>query len=169
MAPVRVATAVDRAFAMPTTPTQWSAAVVRERLVEAFDLERQLPGRDGPSRLRSAWCAMPAPLDSFADLVAQGEAPRSELYRRWARAAGLRPAQVARMEQVLDWPRRFLLPAHVVEARCLLLWAWARSYGRPLRRLLAARGFSRATFLRRADVGAEKIATALILIGEPVN
>jgi hypothetical protein len=68
-------TAIDRAFGTLTTPTQWSAAVVSERLIEAFDFERQLPGRDGPSWLQSAWCAMPAPLDSFADLVHQGEAP----------------------------------------------------------------------------------------------
>jgi hypothetical protein len=162
-------TAIDRAFVTPATPPQWSAAVVRLRLIEAFDLEQQLPGRVGPGRLRSVWSAMPAPLDTFADLVHQGEAPRSELYQRWARAAGLTPTQVRRMDEALDWPRRFLLPELVVEARSLLLWAWCRSHGRPLRRLLAARKLPRATFLRRADAGAEKIATTLILIGAPVD
>jgi hypothetical protein len=67
------------------------------------------------------------------------------------------------MEQALDWARRFLLPGYVVEARCLLTWAGGD------RVACAARGFSRAIFLRRADAGTKKIATALILVGEPVG
>jgi hypothetical protein len=164
MSAVHGTTTIDRALGIHAAPASWTTVLVRERLVEAFELERRLPGHVGPARLRSAWLV--APLDSFADRVAQGEAPRADLWRAWARAGGLSPEEVARMDQALDWPRRFLLPAHAVEAKCLLGWALTRAQGRSLCAVLRSRRFARSTFLRHADAGAARIAAALELLEE---
>lgn len=116
-------------------------------------VERRMPDRRvGPTIVKSAWHAIPT-TDSFADKVAQGEAPRQEIWEAWARAGGCTAAQVSRMEEALSWPGAILAndASHAVEARCLLAWAFTVAYGRSLRHLMRTRGWSRSSFYRSVE------------------
>lgn len=67
------------------------------------------------------------------------------------------------MEEALSWPGAILANGggHPVEARCLLAWGFCVAYGRPLRALMRKRGWSRSTFYRSVETGAERIAVHL--------
>ena len=73
------------------------------------------------------------------------------------------------MEEALAWPGAILASGHAVEGKCLMAWALSTAYGRSLRRLLAAKRWSRSTFYRRVDTGAERIAAELNRRGVPVR
>ena len=144
------------AFAPPNTlPPQWTAAHVRTRLVEAFEIDRRLPnGRLAP--LRSTWRL--ATIDTFADKVAQGELASEYVLEQWARSGSVTAPEVTRWEEAFGWPGKVLAERHPAECRCLLAWAACIAFGRPLARELRKRGWARSTFLRRAESGAERIA-----------
>jgi hypothetical protein len=146
-------------FDPPGRPLEWDGTWVKARLVHAFTVERKIPGRPGPALLRNTWRL--ATLDSFSDRVAQGEAPRRELYARWARAAGATAHEVSLMEEAFGWLPQALCNGRVVEGKCLLCWAHSQAGGPPLRRTIRMRGWSRSTFLRRVEGGAEAIANHL--------
>ena len=144
-------------------PSRWDADWVRHRLVEGFTIERRMPDRRiGPAIVKGAWLAIPT-TDSFSDKVAQGEAPRQEIWEAWARAGGCTAAQVSRMEEALAWPGAILANGggRAVEARCLLAWAFTVAYGRSLRQLMRTRGWSRSSFYRSVEDGAARIASHL--------
>ena len=61
-------------------PAIWSADLVRKRLVDAFDIERRLPGQ-GHKRIASAWPA--TPLHSWQDKVFWDDA-RDRVLDSWA-------------------------------------------------------------------------------------
>src|SRR5262245_13233076 len=107
--------------ALPTTmPPLWTAALVRARLVEAFEIDRRLPnGRLRP--LRSTWRI--TTIDSFADKVAQGEVAREAVWEAWARSGSVTAEEVSRWEQAFSWPAKVLAEHHPVECRALLAWA----------------------------------------------
>ncbi len=67
------------------------------------------------------------------------------------------------MEEALSSPGAILANGggHPVEARCLLAWGFCVAYGKPLRRLMRQRGWSRSTFYRSVKSGAERIADYL--------
>ena len=140
-------------------PEHWTAAWVKLRTAEAFEIERRIPGgRVGPAAIGSSW---PGTVDSFSDRVAQGETARADVWRAWARSGGATPQEVTRMEEALAWPGAILANGRAFEGRCLLLWAHAQAGGPPLTQILATRGLSRATFYRHVTNGATRIARAL--------
>jgi hypothetical protein len=128
-------------------------------LIFAFQVERKLPGRPGPALLRNTWRL--ATIDSFSDRVAQGEAPRAEIYRRWARAGGATSLEVSLLEEAFGWVPQALSNGGVVAGKCLLCWAHSQAGGPHLRKTIRARGWSRSTFLRRVEAAAEAIADHL--------
>src|SRR5262245_19882106 len=140
-------------------PPQWTAAHVRVRLVEAFEIDRRLPnGRLAP--LRSTWRI--ATIDTFADKVAQGELASEYVLENWARSRGMvTAAEISRWEEAFGWPGAILTQDHPAECRCLLAWAACIAFGRPLARELRKRGWPRSTFLRRVESGAAHIADYL--------
>jgi Domain of unknown function (DUF6362) len=135
------------------SPASWSADLVRKRLVDAFDIERRLPGQ-GHKRIASAWPA--TPLHSWQDKVFWDDA-RDRVLDSWANAKGAYASEVTAMETAfawLDWLERD-------ERRCLEGWAFATSRGKSLSRILAKRKLSRSTFYRHRDRAAERIADRL--------
>ena len=73
------------------------------------------------------------------------------------------------MEEALSWPGQVLANGHAVEGKVLLAWAFCVAYGRPVRALLRKRGWSRTTFYRSVDTGAERIASYLNARGVAVR
>jgi hypothetical protein len=144
-------------------PSTWNAEWVKHRLVEAFMIERRIPDRRiGPAMLRNTWKLDTT--DTFADRVAQGEAPRAEVFEKWAREGGASSVEVSRMEEALGWPGAILVNGsdrYAVEARCLLAWAFHAARGRSLGRRMRQRGWSRTTFYRAVDSGSRRIADHL--------
>ena len=140
-----------RAFAPP--PQIWSAELVKARLVEAFDVDRRLPGRAMPRMVQNAW---PFPvMHSFADLVSQDT--RGDAWRRMGRVRGAASWEVSRMEEAFGW-----LQDLVREPDRGALIAWCRRpHSIALDRLLQRQGISRATFYRRAGRGLEAMVEAL--------
>ncbi len=142
-------------------PSAWTADWVKHRMVEAFTIERRIPDkRVGPAIVKGAWANI-ATTDSFADRVHQGELAREHVWDKWARAGGALPYEVSRMEEALTWPGTVLANRHAVEAKTLLAWAFCVAYGKPLRRMLRKRGWSRSTFYRCVDGGSKRIADYL--------
>ena len=91
----------------------------------------------------------------------QGELAREHVWDKWARAGGALPYEVSRMEEALTWPGTVLANRHAVEAKTLLAWAFCVAYGKPLRRMLRKRGWSRSTFYRCVDGGSKRNADYL--------
>ena len=141
------------------------------RLVEGFRIERRLPDkRIGPGIVKGAWAQHPH-RRQLCRSRCQGESPRQEIWEAWARAGGCTAAQVSRMEEALAWPGAILANGggRAVEARCLLAWAFTVAYGRSLRRLMHTRGWSRSSFYRSVEDGAERIASHLNRQGAKVR
>ena len=57
------------------------------------------------------------------------------------------------MEEALTWPGQVLANGHAVEGKVLLAWAFCVAYGKPLRRMMRQRGWSRTTFYKAVDSG----------------
>jgi len=141
-------------------PDRWTGDWVRHRLVEAFSVEKRLPDkRVGPAMVRNTWRL--ATVDTFAEVVDQGEQARAHVWEQWARAGGALPYEISRMEEALSWPGLVLSNGHAVEGRVLLAWGFCVAYGRPVRALLRKRGWSRTTFYRSVETGADRIASYL--------
>jgi len=129
-------------------------------LVEAFSVEKRLPDkRVGPAMVRNTWRL--DTVDTFAEVVDQGEQARAHVWEQWARAGGALPYEISRMEEALSWPGLVLSNGHAVEGRILLAWGFCVAYGRPVRALLRKRGWSRTTFYRSVETGADRIASYL--------
>ena len=71
------------------------------------------------------------------------------------------PHEVSRMEEALGWPGQVLANGHAIEGRVLLAWAYCQAYGKPLRRMLRQKGWSRTTFYKAVDNGSQRIADHL--------
>ena len=134
----------------------WSAELVRERLIEAFEIDRRLP-RVGPARTKG-WLMQT--LDSFADRVAQGELASEYVLEAWAYGS-VTASEITRMEEAFGWPRRYLVNGHAVEAKCLLAATFCIAYRRPIGAMIRQRGWSRSSFYRYVDAGAAAVAEAL--------
>jgi hypothetical protein len=125
-------------------PPQWSGELVRERLCEAFDIERRLPGK---RRAVSAWLF--DTVDTFADQVGRIDAEPVEL-------RGVSSAELKRMDEALEWLR--ILRGYREEYQALT--AWAACSG-SIRLMLDRRSISRTTFYRLRNSGSERIARVL--------
>lgn len=104
----------------------WTVEDVRERLLEAARGCERLAGRVGPARLKGFW----PDIDSFRDMT---QADRRE--RELAVIAGTRPPErsarpldprsVARIEEALEWPGRYLAAeAQALNRKALQIWLW---------------------------------------------
>ena len=129
----------------------WTAEIVRERLVEAFEIDRRLP-RD---RLRTTGSAWPAsPIHEFSDIVHwnSGE-QREQVWRSWERAPAS-PQEVTRMEEAFGWLQHR-------EARELEIWAKCVALGLSLSAAMKHKGWSRTSFYRKRDASAQALADRL--------
>jgi hypothetical protein len=154
---------IDRAI--PGTlapPATWTALHVRNRLIEACQIEKRMP-RDG-HRQTGSWVPV---LHEFADVVGWADA-RDRVWARWERACGAMPHEITRMEEAFTWLRE-LAHAFPGEARCLSTWAVAQAHGASLQRLLRHRRWSSSTFHRKLATGSERIAKGLNRMGAPVR
>ena len=75
---------------------QWTPQLVQQRLREAFAVEQRLPDGTRPRGLVSAWPA--APVHSFPEMLHWTDA-RERVWQSWARAKGVYPYEVSRMEE----------------------------------------------------------------------
>jgi hypothetical protein len=132
-------------------PTQWTGERVRERLVEAFAIERRMPGQHFAT-IASAWPA--TPVHSFADIV---HWEPGAVMETWSTAKGVYSYEVTKMEEAFAWLP--ILPEG--ERRCLTAWAMASSRGLSVRAMIEKRHWSRTTFYRRIEQAAERIADRL--------
>ncbi|HEX3412842.1 MAG TPA: DUF6362 family protein [Stellaceae bacterium] len=148
--------ALDRDARTPP-PAVWAPADVLGRLLEAYEIEGRLPAPRRQSAPRgSSW---PAITHEFADLAGWGDEAREAVWADWARARGAHPYEVTRMEEAMSWLR--VLDDAIGERRAVEGWARAMATGASLRKVLARLGCSRATFYRRRDEGAKRLAAWL--------
>ena len=126
-------------------PQAWDGALVRNRLCEAFEIERRLPG----SRHGSTAWSFPV-IYSFADMVGRGTNTEP------VRMRGATSAEIARMDEAMSWLR--ILSGYREEQRYLA--AWAASTG-SVRLMCERRNIPRRTFYRRIMDGSERIANVL--------
>jgi hypothetical protein len=148
-------TALDHTTA--PSPATWTADKVKARMVEAFDIDRRMPGERRKWQ-RSSWPA--TPVYSFRDQMHwnnPGDSARDRKWSEWENARNVAPAEVSRMEEAFEWLR--WLPAG--ERRCFEAWAKAKVVGLPLRKVLKYRGWTVTTFYSRVDGGARRIAEKL--------
>ena len=125
---------------------------VLERLVEAYQTDRRLPG-DRPHRVGSAWPA--APIHSWQDKVHwSGAEERERVWRSWERAPAIGASEVSRMEESFAWLRR--VPA--VEREVLEAWASTVARNLSVSAMIGKRGLKRSSFYRHRDRGAQRIA-----------
>lgn len=157
---------IDRGLSRHSASSEgsWTAELVRERLIEAFEIDRRLP-RVGPVRMKG-WLF--DTVDSFSDRVHQGELASERVLEAWAHGS-VSAEEITRMEEAFDWPRRHLVNGHAVEAKCLLAATFCIASRRSISAMLRGRGWSRQTFYRRVDAGATAIAEALNRRGLPVR
>lgn len=134
-------------------PATWSADKVRERLFEAFTIERKMPGQ-GTRRIASTWPA--AVLHDFSDVLHWDDA-RERVWKSWENAKGAYSWEVSRMEETFSW-LGWLPP---LERRDLQAWAFAKAYHIPVARIMRRHRLTKTQFYRRRDAGAQAIADRL--------
>ena len=135
-------------------PATWTGAIVRQRLVEAFEIDRRLP----KERSRSTGSTWPAkPIHEFADLVYWNEGEQRErVWESWERSAGVSPQEITRWEETFAWLRWVPL----TERRALEAWAAASARGLKVRRMIRGR-WTPSTFYRQRDNASAMIADRL--------
>jgi hypothetical protein len=132
------------------TATAWTADDVRLRLVEAFKIERRMPGERRSKT--STWPA--SPIHTWQEAVHWHDA-RERVLDGWERAQPF-PAEVTMMEEAIEWLRWLPLEErHALEA-----WAMAKARGLNKRRMMRGR-WTVTTFYRLRDRGTERIAERL--------
>jgi hypothetical protein len=136
-------------------PALWTGELVRDRLVEAFEIDRRLP-RDRMGKTGSAWPAKP--IHEFVDVVYWNEGEQRErVWESWERSAGVSPQEITRMETAFLWLQ--WLPTE--ERRNLEAWAFATATRRSVSAILRKRGLPRTSFYRLRDKAADSIAGRL--------
>jgi hypothetical protein len=146
-------------------PAVWSGELVRQRLVEAFSIERRMP----QERFRAVASSWPGtPMHSFADVVGwdnAGDGASDRVLQNWARAKGVYSWEVSRMDEAIDWLRWL----DVIERRQLAAWAVAKARGIPVRKVMRREGWHPTTFYRATDKAAQRIADRLNAEGVTVR
>jgi hypothetical protein len=165
--PARVARVTLRHAARPAATRPILARhlvgqTVRERLVEAFEVDRRMPG-ERRYQVGSSWPA--APIHEFTDIVYWNEGEQRErVWQSWERTPAS-PPEVTRMEESFGW----LQAVPLVERRCLEAWAQATATHRSVSAMLRKRGLKRSTFYRHRDRAASRIADRLNVQGVQVR
>jgi hypothetical protein len=134
------------------SPTAWTADHVRDRLVEAFEIERRMPG-DRRYTATGTWPA--TPLHTWQEMVHWDDA-RDRVLDQWERASGAYPIEVSMMEEAIDWLR--WVPLN--ERRALEAWAKAKAKGIAVRRMIRGQ-WPVTTFYRLCDHALATIADRL--------
>ena len=128
---------------------------MRERLVEAFEVDRRMPGARRYGTTGSAWPA--APIHEFTDIVHwdSGE-QRERVWQSWERAPAS-PPEVTRMEEAFAWLR--WVP--MTERKMLETWASVTARGLSVSAAIRKSGLSRTGFYRHRDRAAQRIVDRL--------
>lgn len=134
-----------------TSPATWTAEHVRLRLVEAFKIERRMPGERRFSKT-GTWPA--TPLHTWQEMVYWTDA-RDRVLDGWERAQPF-PAEVTMMEEAIAW----LQWVPLGERRTLEAWARASAKGMNVRRMIKGR-WPPTTFYRMRDQAADRIVERL--------
>jgi hypothetical protein len=134
--------------------TGWTGVLIRDRLVEAFEIEHRIPSRSHGST--AAW-PFPA-LHSFADHVGWPDASQ-RIWTKWENACSASPQEITRMDEAFAWLRD--LRDHRDEQRCLARWAVARARHMPVTVMLRREPWSRTHFYRLMIRGSELVAHRL--------
>lgn len=140
------------AFA-PPAPTEWSATLVMQRLLEAYAIEMRMPAERFTAIQRS-WPV--TPLHDFTDRL-HWQDPRERVWAAFAHAKGVHSWEVSRMDEAIDW----LQLLHQDDRKYLMIWGMARTRRRPLRRVLRMQGYPPASFYRKVKRCAQNIADRL--------
>ncbi len=151
-------------------PEQWTMEYVALRIIEAFEVLRQLPStRLKPKEYGNGW---PAIVRDFKDAVGSEStrAEREEVQKAWERAHHRVPADaISRMEATLSWPVKYLRgsPDH---SKALLTWCVCKatpgmSYSKEIKR----RGIARPTMERRRRIAIGRIVVGLKTDQMPVD
>ena len=129
-------------------------------MVEAFDIDRRLPG-DRRKMWQTARASWPAtPIDTFRDQMHwnnPGDNARDRKWQEWENARTVAPSEVTRMDETFDWLR--WVPDH--ERKALEIYAKAEVLGTPLIRALRYRGWKKTQFYEHLKQGAKRIADRL--------
>jgi hypothetical protein len=131
----------------------WTGETVRQRLVEAFAIERRMP-RERFASIASTWPA--TPLHDFRDMLHWSD-HRERVWDDWARAKGVFAWEITRMDEAIEWLRWL----DVAERRCLAAWATGKARGLNVRAIIRSRGWKPRSFYRAVDNAAERIAERL--------
>jgi hypothetical protein len=151
-----------RPWPVPCGPLTFVAA----RLEEAFRTLLRLPEMARP---RGYANAMPRPVAEMADMAARAENGslsriRSQALRRFGTATR---EEMARMDQALAWPLRFLGQCDDSEVPLLVgLHAMSRAMGTKITKLCRKLGIYSAIFYEKRKVGLSMIVTGLVASGK---
>lgn len=150
----------------PKAPDDWTPEWVDVRLTEAFATLMRVPaGKIGPATIKTV---MPVFAYSQEDRQAQAENPDFERDRRRAMSRhGLAsPGEIARMEDALGWPMRFLKNESPL-ARAVCWSSFRKAVKREDGKLHLRLGVSRRTFFRYRLNGLQAICDGLKRDGRP--
>jgi hypothetical protein len=143
-------------FIPHTAPLGWTGDMVKQRMFDAFAIERRMPGQ-ALHRTQSAWPGQA--VHGFEDMVHwdAGEAS-ARVLERWEAARGASARDVSLMEEAWTW-----LPwLNDLEERIYLqAWAFSAAYGRNMTAIRRKRRISKTTFYRAVDRAARRIADRL--------
>lgn len=145
----------------------WSAALVKGRLREAAQVSETWP-EDRPRFRSGVWPVFEPEYGEFARAVEaakRGELQRDQARQNRARVAPSR-RMIARAEEALEWPWRYLsAPEHVEERSLLKLWMFAEAKGYFWEEALAYAARPKRTANRRRADAFELICAGLLRDG----
>lgn len=151
----------------------WTPKLVKDALVEAYEVYRDTIGRVGPRGNKAFW---PDYYREWGDLIAQAAIGGNDVVRRRRRRSSL---EIERADMALiGWVDRDgvqhapwlngSLVAYERPRRCLVAWVMCRHHGVTEKALCERNGWALATFKRHKDYAAGKIAHNLNSIGVEV-
>lgn len=145
-------------------PEKWTVIAVLDRLEEVYEVLGRLPMVTRP---RGHANAMPAYVHEFADLVAQGETGELERLTRTRnqyRLRGATSAEIARVEEAIGWPARYLKDKPEVARTVQLAALWSAMKANTARKCKDA-GINPKWFARQRLHGLTLIAMGLVRDG----
>jgi hypothetical protein len=153
-----------------TEAPQWSRELVKERLKEAARGIERYVTKAAPSRKSGFW---PDPFlyagASMADrnTIYEGERDGTRGPSRSAlNYGGLSAGEIARAEQAILWPSRYLSdPEHEHPRMALRCWAWCEAYRVNFQDQCAELGCSRMTAYRRLNAAFDVILAGVKMDG----
>lgn len=145
----------------------WTVEKVRDRLLEAAHGCERLSGRIGPARLKGFW----PDVDSFRDMT-----PADRRERELAVIAGTRPPdrssrpldprRIARIEEAIEWPGRYLdADEHARNRKALQIWLWCDVRNQKFRATCLHVGLAWRTAYWRRDAALSVILEGVIRDG----